>query len=327
MTGDHKDTPGTTIHDRERQRGADSRDQPPKEAAERYARMAATQPTCVEGEEGRIVELLRTESGSIEERLDRRAAASIALARLADEAVDTVGVHVELLIEELRTERTRDLSSASAHLQAGSRTVTDNLVRTIGLAIGERPGIVADIENTDEYIDSISTDLEPETLRIATKALFASASELQHPAEAVELLGELLTYPDEAVQAWAAGTFGRLAGEDPDAVAPIADELRALLDRDAEPVQHNAVEALGALVGERPDAVVPAAAALRELLGHEETAIQHNAAGVLGRLAESHPDAVINAAGELDRLRDHDDEAVRRVAAAALARLVDEPPG
>lgn len=321
-----RDHPGSTTPDQERQSRADSEAHPLTTEAERYARLAAEQPASLEGKQNRIVELLNTEaaSASTEERLHRRAAASTALTRLADEDVGTIMDHVDTLVDELRTERTREMPSEGPQMQTVSREVMDNLVRTLGLVITEQPHVVAEIEDSAEFIHSISPDLETETLRIATEALFASASALQHPSAAVEILGELLTYPDEVVQAWSAGALGQLAEENPNTVAAVADDLRALLDQDAETVQHNAVEALGALVRERPDVVVPAAPALRDLLDHTAVAIQHNAAGVLGRLAERHPEVVLPAVDAFKRLCDHDDEAVRNVAAATLTRLADD---
>lgn len=327
MTDDSSEQnhPESTTSDRTRQPGADSVERPLLAETERYAKSATEQPASVTGNQRRIIELLSMEvtSESVEERVKRRAAASTALARLANDDVGTVRDHVDILIEELRTERTREIPSEGPKMQAVSQEITNNLVRTIGLVITEQPHVVAEIEDSSEYIHSISMELETDTLRIATEALFAGASELQLPA-AVEILGELLTYPDEVVQAWSAGALGRLAEEDPDVVASVADDLRALLDQDEKTVQHNAVEAFGALVSERPDVVVPAAATLRDLLDHDEVAIQHNAAGILGRLVETHPDAVLPAVDALKRLCDHDDEAVRKIAAATLTRLANE---
>jgi len=56
-------------------------------------------------------------------------------------------------------------------------------------------------EKVPEYLGSISTDLDTETLRITTKALFAGASDLQQPAAVVETLGELIGCSDPIVQA------------------------------------------------------------------------------------------------------------------------------
>lgn len=328
MTDENSDRviPGSTIPDRERRSDTDAGERPLIAEAERYAREAAEQPASVTGNQRRIIELLCTQvtSESTEERLERRAAATSALVRLAEEDVGTVENHVDALVDELRTERAREIPAKRPGVRAVSLEVTNDLARTIGLVITEQPSAAHEIEGISAYIRSIATDLETDTLRTATEALFASASELQHKAAAVEILGELLAYPDDVVQAWSAGALGRLAETDPDIVAPVADDLRDLLDRDAEIVQHNAVEAFGALVSERPDVVVPAAPLLRDLLDHDEVAIQHNAAGILGRLAATHPDVVLPAVDALERLCDHDDEAVRKIAAATLTRLADQ---
>jgi len=277
------------------------------------------------GERRRLIELLgmEVETEPVEERLHRRAAVSAALARLAANESGTVRESVDVLVDELRTERTRERPAEGPQTQVLSREVTNNLVRSIGLVITEQPHVVAEIEDGSEYIRSIATDLETDTLRIATEALFASASALQDPDSAVERLGELLTYPDDVVQAWSAGALGQLAEEHPDTVAAVADDLRGLLDHADETVQHNATEAFGSLVSERPDVVAPAAPLLRELLDHTEVAIQHNAAGVLGRLAETHPEVVLPAVDEFKRLCEHDDEAIRKIAATTLANLAN----
>lgn len=330
MTEDdpEEDDPASTARDQTPQPASPSEERTPREEAERYARLAAEQPDAIHGEEHRIIALLRPAdpSAPIESRLERRVAASTALARLASEDSSAIDGYVEDLVDELQREHIREIPAESAQIEAVSLEITDTLVETIALTIADQPETITELDGLSDYVAAITTDLETETLRMAAKAFFESASELQRPGPVVETLGELVTYPDSVVQAWSAGALGQLAEEYPDAVATTADDLRSLLDHDDETVQHNVIEALAALVDTHPDAIAPAADALRTLLDHEDVAIQHNATGVLGQLAETHPDAVIPAVENLHTLRDHDDQAVRRIATGTLARLAQKRP-
>lgn len=330
MTEDNSETdaPASTARDQERQTDTSSEERSPTEEAKRYARLATEQPDTLHGEECRIIELLRTVDPSkpIESRLERRAAASTVLARLASDDSTRIAEHVDDLVDEFQRENTREIPAEMAQIEAVSQEIMDTLVVTIALVIADEPETLTELDDLSEYAAAITTDLETETLRTATKAFFESASDLQRPAPVVETLGELVAYPDRAVQAWSAGALGQLAEDYPDEVATTAEDLRSLLGQDDETVQHNVIEALAALVGTHPDAVVPAADALQALLDHEDVAIQHNAAGVLGRLAETHPDAVVPAVESLHTLCDHDDQAVRRIAAGTLTRLAQERP-
>ena len=295
--------------------------------ANRRLGSAAERPEDVREEQARGIELLcrRGSSASNREQLDRRIAASCTLANMARDAPRSLEGSLPTLIEELRRETGQGVSDETSDTCAASRAIRDHLVRTVAHIIVSKPQTATEIEGFADFVDAVTSDLDERTLRVASKALFASADERSEElASATELLSELLVVPDEAVQAWGAGTVGRVAENHPDAVASTTANLHRLLEHDSTTAQHNAVEALGSFVCERPDTVAPAADALRGLLAHEETAIQYNAAGVLGWLAEDHPDAVIPAVGELESLRDHDDEAVRRIAMRALARLTNE---
>jgi hypothetical protein len=305
----------------------DSRLDRPTAEAKRYLGRVAEQPNEVREEQARIIELLSTGGSSTANRemLERRAAASCTLAKLARDDPPSLEDSLPTLIEELRSETGRELSADRSENRAASRTIRDRLVRTVAYIIVSEPRTAIETDGFADFVDAVTIDLDERTLRVASKALFASADERSAElASATELLSELLVSPDEAVQAWAAGTVGKVAEKHPDAVASTTADLHRLLKHDNTTVQHNAVEALAAFVRERPDTVAPAVDALRDLLAHEETAIQYNAAGVLGWLAEDHPDAVIPVVGELEDLRDHDVEAVRRIATGALARLANE---
>jgi hypothetical protein len=296
-------------------------------AANRYLRRATERPEDVHDERERLVELLSGSGSTAGNELERRAAASAALAKLARDRPTFLEASLPVLVEELRREQDRELPDGGAEYSAVSRAIRANLVRAVATVIGETSGTTLRRGAFVDFVRAVTTDLDEETLRMAARALFTSADDRSVGlATAPERLRALLAHPDPVVEALAAGTVGRVAADHPDAVADTAavDELRALLEHHESAVQHNAVEALAALVGPRPDSVAPAADALRTLLGHEDAAVQHNAAGVLGRLAAEHPDAVLPAIADLQRLRDHDDEAVRRRATAAVARLARE---
>lgn len=305
----------------------DTRADRPAAEAKRYLRRAAEQPEDAHRVQARLIELLSAEKSTGRNELERRAAASGALAKLAHNSPASLEAFLPELVEELRRETDREMSDGDPESRVISRTVRDRLVQTIAHIIVNTPGTTVEKEAFDDFVRSVTTDLDDRTLRVATQALFASADERSGVlASSTELLGELVAYPDAVIQAWGAGTIGRVAAEYPDEVAATVADLRRLLTHDDATVQHNAVEALAALVVPRPDTVAPAAGVLRPLLAHEEVAIQHNAAGVLGRLAEVHPDAVIPAVEDLQDLLDHDDEAVRHIATSALARLAREHP-
>lgn len=305
----------------------DSRTDRSTAEAKRYLRRVAERPEEVREEQARIIELLSTgdSTASNREQLERRVAASCTLAKMARDGPPSLEDSLPTLTEELRNETEGGLSDETPETRAASRTIRDHLVRAVAYIIVSNPQTATEVEGFADFIDAVSNDLRERTLRVASKALFASADERSAElASATEILSELLVAPDETVQAWTAGTVGQVAENHPDAVASTTANLRPLLEHDNTTVQHNAVEALGSFVRERPDTVAPAADALRCLLAHEETSIQYNAAGVLGWLAADHPDAVIPAVGELENLRDHDEEAVRRIAIRALARLAKE---
>lgn len=296
--------------------------------ARRYLRRAAEDPADVREERARVVELLSTTGSSTSTRdaLERRVAASGTLAMLASDAPRSLEDSLPAVTDELREETRRGDSGEPSENRTASRTVRNHLVRTVGHLVASNPECAAEFDGFTHFVEAVTTDLDESTLRVASRALFATADERPGElASAAERLAELLGSSDDAVRAWVAGTVGRVAETHPDAVVPAADTLHRLLEHDDTAVQQNALEALATVVRERPDTVAPAADALRGLLSHEETAIQYNAAGVLGMLAADHPDAVIPAAGDLETLRDHDDAAVRRVATAALAQLAEDP--
>lgn len=299
----------------------------PAAEAKRYLRRAFEQPEDAHREQVRPIELLSVERSTGRDGLAQRAAASSALAKLTYDTPASLEAFLPKLVEELRLETNREMSNEDRESLVVSRTVRDRLVWTIAYMIVNKPGTTVEKETFDDFVRSVTTDLDDRTLRVATQAMFASAAERSWVlASVAELLDELLAYPDTVVQAWGAGTVGRVAAEHPDEVAVTTANLRRLLTHDDTTVQHNAVEALAALVVSRPDTVLPAAGDLRALLAHEDVAIQHNAAGVFGRLAEVHPDAVIPAVEDLQDLRDHEDESVRRIATSAVTRLAREYP-
>lgn len=299
----------------------------PKAEARRDVRRAVERPTGVREEQGRLVELLSERTSAERNDLERSVAASVALEKLARDDRASLKAFLPVLIDELRRETEREIGPDRPEIRDRSRTIRDRLVRTIASVLLETPDTAVDGDAFADFAEAVTTDLEDSTLRAATKAFFASANERSSElASNARLQDELLTYPDAVVRAWSVATVGRVATDQPDAVAASAPELRRLLTGDNTTVQHNAVEALAVLAGPHPDTVAPAVADLRGLLAHENVAIQHNAAGVLGRLAAEHPETVIPAAAELQSLRTHDDEAVRRIATGALARLAEERP-
>lgn len=301
----------------------------------RYLQRAADQPDRALDERDRLVELLTMDScsKSTERALERRAAASGALANCAHHEPAQVADSLTVLVSELQKESARQISDKQPELRDRSRAIRDHLVSSIAGVIADDPDTTLALEEFETFTEALTTDRSDEALRVAARALFAYASDPANSEQrealsrATDRLEELLAYPDTAVQAWSAGTLGALAEEIPAAVAPTAGGLRSLLHHDNETVQHNAVEALAALVDTHPETVAPASDALRNLLTHDETALQHNAAGVMGRLAETHPDAVSPAVEELQTLCTHEEKAVRRIATGALARVAQARQG
>ena len=296
--------------------------------AERSFGRAEEHPGAGRQELERIVDVLTARQGTGREDREHRVAASSVLASTA--RVDSAALEAFLpaVVEALRRETEPAVTDGPPENQAKAGTVRANLVETVSNVIVETSGTAVGKESFTDFVAAVTTDLEAETLRLATQALFASADHRAGElASAVTLLDELLTYPDDGVQAWAAGTVGRVAATHPNAVADTAVDLRRLLSHEDGTVQHNSLEALAAFVGTRPDVVVPAAGTLRDLLEHEEVAIRHNAAGILYVLAEHQPGAVRPAAGELRTLRDHHNDAIGRIATATLARLAREREG
>lgn len=275
---------------------------------------------------GRLI--ARLEAGEAGEparqRLERRVAASAALADVARAEPASLREHLPVLLEELR--RT-GATAPDATAGDNEGRLQANLVRCLAHVVAADPGALARRDAVADVCASVTADLDDGTVQVAAETLFAAAGEC--PAAlgpAVDALGDLVAHPDAAVQAWSAGALGRLAGEHPDAVAAAAPALHDLLDHGDPAVQHNAVEALGHLVQVRPDPVAAATPELRALLDHDDTAVQHNAAGVLGHLVDDHPEAVAPAADRLRALCDHDEAAVRRVASGVLVRLADARP-
>lgn len=297
-------------------------------AATRYLRRVAEQPDDVCEQQQRIAELLATGRSTGLDGLERRAAASRALATLVQDDPGSLEPMVSDLVEELRREMDRERSEEDAERQAISRTINIRLVRTVARIVVSAPDTPLKRDAFADFVGGVTTDLDTATLRVATRALFVGTGDHSVAfASAGELLEELLEYPDAAVRAWSAATVGRVAAEHPDAMVTTAAALRRLLTYDNASVRHNAVEALATFVGPRPDVVAPAAAELRDLLDHDDAAVQHNAAGVLARLAGEYPDAVLPAVEALAELGDHDREAVRRVATRALVQVVSTHPG
>ena len=295
--------------------------------AERHPERADEGPKAARQERERIIELLAARRSTGREELQRRRTTSGALARLAREDPASVEEFLSVLVDELRRETESGVSHEATEDRERSRTVRANLVETVSRLVIDSTETTLGQEAFADFVGAVATDLDDGTLRVATRALFASADERSGElAMAAELLDDLLTYPDVAVQAWAVATVGRVAATHPDAMAATAVDLRRLLTHEDSTVQHNAVEALAAFVGTRPDVVAPAAGTLCHLLEHDEVAVQHNAAGVLYVLAGHQPEAVIQAVEELRDLRAHDDEAVKRVATATLARLARDRP-
>ena len=296
----------------------------PTAEAKRYMQRAAEQPTEVREEQERIIELLSAGKSTERTDLECSAAASGALVQLAGDDPTPLTEFLPVLVEELRRETEREIPPGSPQNRDGSRTVRNRLVRIIATVLVDTPETAVEGEAFADFAGAVTTDLEDRTLRAATEAFFASATEQSRVlASNAQFLDELLTYPDAVVRAWSVATVGLVAQEHPDAVAGTIPTLREHLTSDDTTVQHNAVETLAVLAGPRPDTVAPAVEDLRTLLAHEDVAIQHNAAGVLGRLATEDPDTVMQAVEALRDLRDHDDEAVRRIATGALARLAE----
>lgn len=299
----------------------------PAAEAKRYMRSAVEQPTDVRDEQGRIIELLSAGKSTERNDLECSAAASGAHVQLARDDPASFPELLPVLIGKLRQETEREIAPGLPKNRDVSRTVRDRLVRIIASILVDTPETAVEGEAFADFAGAVTTDLEDRTLRAATQAFFASATERSSIlASNAQLLDELLTYPDAVVRAWSVATVGRVAAEHPVAVAGTIPAIRELLTSDDTTVQHNAVEALAVLAGPCPGTVAPAVDDLRTLLVHEDVAIQHNAAGVLGRLAKEYPDTVMQAVEELRDLRDHDDEAVRRIATGALARLAEERP-
>lgn len=273
----------------------------------------------------RSIELLLSQQSTGRAAIHHRVAASDALVNLARENPAALEESLPVLVVELRRVTDAEDSRDASDNRDRERTIRANLVETVSrLIIHTQISAVRQKTFTD-FIETITTDLDNGALRVATRAIFASADDRSRElASEADLLGELLTSPDAAVQAWAAGTVGRVAATHPDAVVSIAVDLRRLLTHENSVVQHNALEALATFVNTHPDVVAPAADTLRRLLKHDEVGIQHNAAGVLYVLADHKPLAVIRSVEELRKLRDTNDDTVRRLATATLARLVHD---
>lgn len=295
--------------------------------AERYFERAKAHPEAIRQDQERSIELLSAQQSIGREDFQNRVAASGALARLARENPASLEVFLPVLADELRRETDSGGSHDASETQEPVRTVRANLVETVSRIIVDNPKTDVGEDTLTDFVGAVATDLDDGVLRVATRALFICAdNRAGELASVVELLHELLTYPDVAVQAWAAGMVGRAATTHPDAFAGVAVDLRRLLTHEDSTVQQNALEALAAFVGTRPDVVAPAADTLRHLLEHDEVGIQHNAAGVLYVLAEHQPMAAIQAVDELRDLRNHDDDAVRRISTATIARLAQGRP-
>lgn len=294
---------------------------------ERYFERAKARPEAVRQELERIVELLSAQQSTGREESQHRVAATGALVRLARKNPASLDEFLPLLVDELRRETDSGGSHDGSENREPASTVRANLVEAVSRLIIDNPKTDVGEETFTDFVGAVATDLDDGTLRVASRALFLCAdNRAGELASVAELLNELLTYPDVAVQAWASGMVGRVAATHPDAVAGAAADLRRLLTHEDSTPQHNALEALAAFVGTRPEVVAPAAETLRHLLEHDEVAIQHNAAGVLYVLAEHRPMAVVGSVGELRNLREHDDDAVRRIATATLARVAQVRP-
>lgn len=324
MTGNNPDEDSRKA---ERNSPKESLEHTLKAEAEHYAQVAADEPDQAYENRERIVELLNSKVApeAVQLGKERRAAASRALVRMARTAPDMIHDDVGPLLDALGTERPRDTPTEDD--DAPAREITANLVQTIALVIEDDLETVAGIDAISAYTRAISPDLNTETLRLVTKASFECAHD--YPTRLVppvETMRELLRYPDDVIQAYAAGVVGRLAQEHPDAVVPAIEDIQPLLSHDNATVQHNAVEALGEIVSERPGAVVSVADDLRQLLSHTDEAIQHNAAGVFGHLVQEDPDTAVSAVEDLKHLLDHDNDAIHRIAAGILAHLAQERP-
>jgi hypothetical protein len=292
-------------------------------AARRYFEASVERPERALADLPRVLDLLSTDDASVasERQLARRVAASATLANLASHDPTRLADATPTLTAELRTEFDRPRPVSDRDRSARSTAVRERLVSCLARLGLADPRTLVDLSDCVVVADALSSDLNDSTVRTATRALVAVAE--THPeclAPAVDSLATLLDHPDDAVAALCAGVLGRLAETRPEAVAGSADAFGALLERD-QTAQHNAVEALATVARRRPDAVAPLAEQLRGLLAHDSVPIQHNATGVLGVLAAERPAVVRPAVDDLRALRDHDDDAVRRVAASTLVRL------
>jgi hypothetical protein len=191
MTDTDPDNDGTEDPDRP---SDDSLIDRPTAEAKRYLRRVADQPNDVREEQARIIELLSTgdSSASNREKLERRATASCTLAKLAREVPSSVADSLPTLVEELRIETGRELSAGRPETRAGSRRTRDRLVRTVAYIIVSRPRTATEADGFADFGDAVTIDLDERTLRVASKALFASADERSAElASATELLSEL----------------------------------------------------------------------------------------------------------------------------------------
>ncbi|WP_433627499.1 HEAT repeat domain-containing protein [Halomicrococcus sp. NG-SE-24] len=303
------------------------------EAANAFTTVTEARSDCVPDAADRLTTLLESEEAGV------RQGAARTVAQLADrhpDALERTAPALRAIVERefdyARNTALLALADLGKSNPAVAAPLTESLreyvaedyglptreraTRALAVAADARPDAVADA--VPALVEHLGTD-DAEDDATALPAELPSADEADDPALAASF------------REHAARTLAVVAGDDPEAVAPHAATLAALLDDEADGVRRAALDALAALAERRPDAVLGHRDALRETLttdGNEGN--RATAAYAMSALAEAAPGSVAETLDavvpSLVELLDGEYPRTRGTAAGTLSYVGERDP-
>lgn len=178
----------------------------------------------------------------------------------------------------------------------------------------------------DAVIESLDPVRDPEVQADAIRVVDAvSEHDPRVVVDAAPRLAALLE-DDPPVAGLLLAALTRIAGVDPDAVAPLVPTLLEFIEDDAEQRRIGALSIVGMIAKEYPNVAESSIPVLVELLDAEAYKVRGNAAGTLAELADQYPGELRSVVPRCIELLDEDYEKNRYNATSILARVAKEHP-
>lgn len=179
----------------------------------------------------------------------------------------------------------------------------------------------------DAVIDVLDPERDPEVQADAIRVVDAvSEHDPRVVVDAAPRLAALLE-DDPPVPGTLLAALTRIAGVDPDAVAPLVPTLLGLIEEGDEQRRIGALSIVGMVAKEYPNVAESSIPVLVELLDAEPYKVRGNAAGTLAELADQYPGELRSVVPRCIELLDDDYEKNRYNATSILAHIAKEYPG